>query len=275
MYNVKNNLIGVSIVISLFSCGKKQIDDTQPRSLFDAAVEAYNYGDADKSMSLLDSLNNNYKDFPEILKESLEFRPKVIELQSKNQLQQLELDIAAMQDSLEYLSEKMQSVGVVDTGGYLTPKDGFDTNFLSSTAVSPRVDENGRLFFVSSVSPSGGLKHNSITFVVANQSMDFPVIDYDGELNYRHAAGEMITFAPGEFCDSVAVILASADPASFFEVKFNGESGKTLTRKMPLSPFITAAKYSQLINKLRSASINKERLLERISLAHQKSISEK
>lgn len=272
MYNVYRDLAAAVCVItfagiSLGSCkGADNNKDTGAKIIFGKAQDALNNGRARDCIELLDSLDSNYKDDGDIIKQSISLRPKALMQITREDIAAADSIANANKAVLDSLKPLMTHVEVPGTEGYIMKATAFDANFMNRTGVSPRVSEIGEFYIVSSVNPAGGLQHWSVSAAVGDRIATTDTVLYDGALNFRTNNSEVITFTPAG-SKSIGELVASTGLNIPVKILFNGQNGRShsisLTAEQ-IDGIATAYRYACAINDMRNATIDLQRLNARL-----------
>lgn len=266
MFNV-NKYVKIStalFAVALTACGSgdksEQIDAGK---LLSEAKECLSEGMPGKGLALLDSLDSKYKSQVDLLRESMELRPRLIALECEQQLAVLDSLIMSTNTTLDSVASFMQHINVPSTPGYWIDKRQYDPSFPSATGLSARVDEIGEFYLVSAVVPSAGLKHTQVNVSSGGLTATTGALSESDVLTSGNA--EYITIFPQKAADVKSVIMSLPDEA-MLEISFVGHK-KTKTLKMKNSGLKTAALYSDLIGKQRINMLERERLEKKLAAA--------
>ena len=269
-YILSKGLLGLSCLTIAVSCKSKVSPEAESAAeLFNQVSQAIDDGNGSLALSLLDSIDRNFSVSSDIKRKSIELRPRAIGLDAKAQLELVNDSIETMTAQLDSIAALMKHVDIAGTDGYYIEKKKSSENALSTTCVTPRVDDLGCFYLVSSVVGAGNLHHSSITFTVEDKTASTDTIPYDGEINYRIDGSEMINFMPKRV-ERVAQLLSDASPSTKVTIRFNGENGRSKSIVMNTNDFSVPLAYSTLINHLRRLTLEQERLNQKINLADSK-----
>lgn len=273
MYSVINKM-AVTAAISLLMCAgcsgggsRNQIDSG--RLLDDAHAQIVG-GNPRKALELLDSLDRTYNDVPEAIKKSMRMRPEAIEALAVINIAETDSLIAKMSHRLDSIAPLMKKINLPQTEGYFVATEGYDPSFMNKTGISARVSEIGQFYLVSSVNPSSGINHWSVSALSGEMTATTDTVPYDGILNYRINNSELISFSPTQ-SDTVGHFIYLNRSCPIY-LSFNGQNGKS--RRIKLSSkqteaIATAYDYALLINSLRTLTIEREKFEKQIQLARQ------
>ncbi len=276
MYNVYKH-IGAALCATamtsllMVSCkGAADNKETEARIAFDKAQFALDNGDARECVALLDSLDRKFSDDTDIMKESMKLRPRALLLITAEDMSAADSVINTNKALLDSLKPLMAHVAVPGTEGYLIKASAYSTDFMNRTGVSPRVSENGEFYLVTSVNPSGGLQHWSLSAAVGDMIATTDTVPYDGTLNFRTNNSEVITFTPA--ASKGIGELVSSHPGLPVKMLFNGQNGRSHSISLnadQIDGIATAYRYASAVNDMRDATINLERLKARQSKLQQ------
>lgn len=267
MYNAYRRIAAAAYAVAIASVamtsckGGADNKGAEAKIAFDKAQNALNSGDARECISLLDSLDSRFADDTDIMKQSMQLRPKALMQITVEDIAAADSTVTANKLLLDSLKPLMTHVNVPGTEGYMLKSSMVDPTFMNKTGLSPRVSENGEFYLVSSVNPAGGLKHWSVSAVVGDMIATTDTVPYDGTLNFRTGNSEVITFTPagsrgiGE--------LVAAHEGHPVKILFNGQSGRTSSISLnaaQIDGIATAYRYARAVNEMRDATINRERL---------------
>lgn len=272
MFNVRNNTIYMAaIALLLCSCSsKKDPRVAEAENLYAGADAALAEGNPSLALELLDSLDSGYKTVTEVIKKSIALRPKAVIGQSEAEITRIDSLLAAGNAKLDSMASLIRHVDVPGTDGFNTPVKSYNPSFASSTGVSPRIDDLGQFYMVSSVNPAGNLRHTSLTFSAGNVSVTTADVASGSDSNFRINNGEMVTFSPA-LSDTIAGFIMSLPSGSKVSVRFNGQGGKGRSAKVDYNAFHTAIEYSSLISEMRRLTIERQRQEARIETATRQS----
>ncbi|MDE6317284.1 MAG: hypothetical protein K2L73_02655 [Muribaculaceae bacterium] len=247
---------------SLSSC-KNGNDNkiSEAQTAFNQAQEAYNTGDARQCITLLDSLDRKYADDIEVMKQSMQLRPKALIIITEEDIAAADSTISANKAAIDSLKPLMTHIDVPGTEGYMLKSSAVDPAFMNKTGVSPRVSEIGEFYLVSSLNPAGGLQHWSLSAVVGDMIATTDTVRYDGALNFRTNNSEVITFTPAG-SKSIGELVAF-NPGLPVKILFNGQNGRNRSISLnaaQIDAIATAYRYATAVNDMRDATIELERL---------------
>ena len=270
MYNVKTNIIAAAtaIAVSLASCQGKSEEAIAAGQLADKAQSLIENGKPTEAIAILDSLMSKYPTEVEAGRRALALRPRAIELGTIAEIQTTDSLIAVYSAENEQIAPSMKKIDDKDlVEPYYVASSGYDPSFMNSTGIQPRVDEIGQFYILSSVT-GNNIRHNSITIKSTNGEVSTQAVPYDGDSNYRIDATELVTYSP-EACDTIGYFVAR-NPEATYTLIFNGENGKSLTRKLTSAQakgIADAWTYSRSIVKARDLAARKQMLEQRLQIA--------
>lgn len=270
MYNVFKQ-IAILVIPSLFilpGCGSSQQENNDGQVALQRAEAMLNQGDPDGCIVLLDSVDGAFASQPEVLRASMALRPRAIEQAARRDILTVDSIIAQATLSVDSLRPMFTHIDVRGTDGYDIAIVAQDESFMNKTGIQGRVSEFGEFYIVSSVCPAGKLQHWSLTANVDGLMASTDTVPYDGALNYRINNGEVVTFSV-KGSDAIGELI-SQHQSSPVTIIFNGQEGKTKNMTLTAnqaSGIATAYTYAQAISSLRMATIEKQRLEQRIAVA--------
>lgn len=262
--------LGAIITMSVLAvgCSGNSPERINAQMLFDGAKNALDADNPDLSLSLLDSLDATCPGEVEILRQSMDLRPRAIARQSEKML--LVNDSLLRCDSImmDSISPMIMTVTLPNVDIFYVAKDGYDPTFTNKTGISARMTSYSQFYIVSSVNPAGNLHHWSLTASVGDLLATTDTVPYDGVLNYRLNNSELISFSPDGSLAVGQFIYDNRDQP--ITLTFNGQNGSK--KNLALTPqqveaIATIFEASRLQNHARTLSIERERLIQRMKLA--------
>ena len=251
--------------MSAASCGKKV--NAEAEGLLNQARAAFESADYDGARLLLDSLQKGYPAEIELQRSGMALRPKVIEQLTIREIQQVDSAIAAEKAEADRLKSELRWVktpGMIE--GYWTYGKTSRPDFMNTTGIEPRVSEIGEFYIVSSVNPSGGLKHTSVAVSGNGGRAAATPVPYDGESNYRIDGGEIITFSP-QASDTVGSFAFNNQGAPL-TLHFTGTRERSQKLSAAQAAAIAAAyRYSKITIDARERTVNRQRLEKQLAIA--------
>lgn len=268
MFNVRNktSLVAATVLLLCSCSARKDPRQTEAENLYNHADSALMAGNPGLALELLDSLDSNYKTVTEVIKKSIALRPDAVIRQSEKEIAKIDSAMRADNGRLDSLARLIKHVEIPGTDGFYIPTAAYNASFASTTGVSPRIDDLGQFYIVSSVSPAGGLSHGSLTFTSGDESVTTEEIPSGSDSRFAINNGEIVTFSP-VVCDTVARFLSTLPSGAKVTVKFNGRRGRSVSSRVNLPAFMTAIEYSELISGLRHLTLERQRLEARIQTA--------
>lgn len=223
MYNVaitKNILKGCAFILlagTLYSCGNNNKDIAQ--SLYAQAEHLYDSKQYSHSITLLDSLKNNYKDDLDLLKKGLHLRSLNQEGLILQEIEQTDSLISALEDENNRLANSFKYIKHPDMveGYYIHKSIADEIDKIDRNDIEPRIDEYDEFYIVSYLAGQD-IKHTSVSLTSnSGNSVSTASVAYDGAQNYRFKSGgkayESITFKH-EQCDTLGHFAATYDGQS-------------------------------------------------------------
>ncbi len=257
--------IGAALIIAVASCGKKV--NPEAEGLLNDAQMAFDRADYAGAVVLLDSLQKAFPAEVAIQRSGMALRPKVIEQLTLIEIAKSDSAIAAEKAEAENLKAQLKWIktpGMIE--GYWTYGKSYRPDFMNTTGIEPRVSEIGEFYIVSSVNPSGGLKHTSIAISGNGGRAATPEVPYDGESNYRIDGGEIITFSP-QASDTIGKFAFNNQGAPL-TLHFVGKNERMQKLSPEQAAAISAAyRYSKITIDARERSVNREKLEKQLAIA--------
>lgn len=253
-------LVGLLMV----ACGNKN-EDSPASELYSQADAAFQQKDYTLSLTLLDSLQRAYPAEVTVQREGMALRPRVIEQQTLVQISTNDSLMALYKVDAERLKPMLKWVKTPRMiEGYWVAAQGYNPDFMNSTAIQGRVSEIGEFYIVSSMKPAAA--HTSISLSSGSQSASTPAVAYDGESNYRIDGGEIIIFSPAQ-SDTIGAF-AAAHRGQPLTLTFRGKSSKsqklTAAQTAALADLYT---YSRAIVGARELYAQRQRLEATLQVA--------
>lgn len=265
MYNVYRHIAGAIftiVAISLTSCGGSSDNKgSDAQTAFEEAQRIFDSGDARQCITMLDSIDSMYATEMEIMRQSMQLRPKALLQIAIEDMAVADSTINANKERIDSLRPLMTHINVPGTEGYSVRSTMVDANFMNKTGLSPRVSEIGEFYLVSSVNPAGGLKHWSVSAVVGDKIATTDTVACDGALNFRTNNSEVITFTPAGSREIGELV--SDNEGLPVKILFNGQNGRTSSITLnakQIDGIATAYRYAKAVNDMRNATIERERL---------------
>lgn len=271
MYNATIKFIAPFLLTAsliLPSCGKSP-ERVAAESLLSEADSSFAQNDYSRTILLLDSLQAAFPNEIEVQRNALSLRPKAVEKITIAELTETDSLLAVYAAQNEILSPAMKTIsGPELVESYKVPLSGYDSNFLNSTGLQPRVDEIGQFYMISSVAGSA-IRHNSITIRANGGEVSTSTVPFDGDSNYRIGTTEMVTYLPNQ-CDTVGQFISTLPESTPAILIFNGENGKKITKKLTpqqVKGIADAYRFSKSIVWSRDLTVRKEKLEKKLQIA--------
>lgn len=267
MYNAYRHIAAAACAVAIASVamtsckGGADNKGAEAKIAFDKAQNALNNGNARECISLLDSLDSRFADDTDIMKQSMQLRPKALMQITVEDMAAADSTVNVNKLMLDSLKPLMVHVNVPGTEGYMLKSSMVDPTFMNKTGLSPRVSENGEFYLVSSVNPAGGLSHWSVSAVVGDMIATTDTVPYDGTLNFRTGNSEVITFTPAG-SRGIGELIAAHEGLPV-KILFNGQNGRTSSISLnaaQVDGIATAYRYARAVNEMRDATIDRDRL---------------
>lgn len=259
-----NKLIIPLLALLLTACSDAK-KESSASELYSQANVAFEHGDYARSIQLLDSLQKNYPAEVSVQRQGIALRPRVIEQQTLRQITTNDSLMAFDKATAEQLQAKLKWIKTPRMlEGYWVASEGYNPDFMNTTAIQGRVSEIGEFYIVSSMKPGGN--HSSVSLSAGSASAATEAVPYDGESNYRINGGEIITFSPAQSDTIGAFALAhSGEPLT---LTFSGKSSRTvkLTRAQA-EGLATLYSYSQAVIRSRDLYAVRQRLEATLQVA--------
>jgi hypothetical protein len=273
MFNVAcKSIILAAIAMTAIGCSNTESkEQTDAQSLLQQASDRLTAGNPRQALQLLDSLDVTYKNDTQTMRASLKLRPTIIQAVTVLDIADNDSVIADASHRLDSLKANIRKVSLPQIEGYEIASAAYDNQFADKTGISCRVSPEGQFYLVSSVNPSNGLNHVSVSALADGVSATTEAVEYDGALNYHYGNSELITFSNAQ-CDTVGNFIYEHSQSPI-TIKFNGKTGRSSSIKLSKKQVDAIAltyEYALLINKMRTAEIEKMRLNDRLELAKKK-----
>lgn len=271
MYYAIDKYVGAVLVLLCVACKGTDPRTVEAQNLYDSAVQAADAGQYNRGLSLLDSLDNNYVEQTDVLRQSMELRPRLILGQGRIDIDSIDAYMAKSKITVDSMMNLLTLVSLPSVDGFFVETKSYSPSFTNTTGISPRVTQSGEFYIVSSVNTSGNLHHSSLSLVSDGATVTTDTVPYDSALNYRINNSETVTFSAnrcGEFGK-----FASDHRNAPATLIFNGENGRKKTVKLSASDVNGIAllyDFSTLVNTNRTLAIERERLTKKIELAQSK-----
>lgn len=233
-------------------------------ALFEMAGQAMTDGDYVRATQLIDSIDSVYPGQIETRHKAMHLRPRVTELSSLREMEQIDSIIARLTlagDSLQSLIVKVDN----PIEPYYVAAESKGKSTVGKTGIEARMMPDGTLYLISSLAPVS-VGHTSVTVSAGSESAQTAAIAPDGERNDNSLGYEVIHFMPGE-CGAVVDFIASHrnEPLT---VVFNGRSSKSITlSEQQASAIATIRDAAENVRQRRVTAIERSRLEKQIELA--------
>ena len=239
------------------SCG----NNSDNIDLLSQAQSAYEIGNYDLSLQLLDSLKKN-SDNIEQLKKGLHLRTLNQEGIIKNEIAENDSLIIVLEKENMLYDGKFKYIKHKDMveGFYVHKSIAGDVGNPERTTIEPRIDENDMFFMVSYLSGKD-VKHTSVTLKTKSGLVASKTIAYDNARNYRYNSGgvtyESITFDNAQ-CDTLGRFITD-NINSLINLVFKGKKSHTIVLNDKYKNAI-AETYRCASNRARGKAAIKKRL---------------
>lgn len=257
-------LIYPVVALLVAACGGQK-EESPAGDLYGEAEAAFQAGDYNRAILLLDSMQKAYPAEVELQRQGMALRPQVIEKETLREITTNDSLMAYDKAAAEQLQPKLKWVKTPRMiEGYWVATDGYNPDFMNSTAIQGRVSEIGEFYIVSSMKPAAN--HTSISLSDGAQSAATPTVPYDGESNYRIDGGEIITFSPAQ-SDTIGAF-AAAHRDQPLTLTFAGKSSRNV--KLTASQVNALANlydYSRAIIRSRDLYADRQRLEATLQVA--------
>lgn len=259
------------LAIAGSGCSSKS-ENPDARNLLAKAENDFNSGNYASSIALLDSLQKTFPAETALQREAMAMRPKVIEAEATKALAAVDSTYNADIETLKSLKTQLKWIktpGMIE--GYWIAPEVYRSDFMNTTGIEARVSEIGEFYIVSSVNPTGNLKHQSIGLKTSAGNARTQNVAYDGESNYRIGGAEVITFSPAQ-SDTIGMVARNAveaNQAAGASVIFYGVKGEKSVKISPavLKGIGKAYAYSAATIRARDLQVERERLNRTIEIA--------
>ncbi len=256
----------VAAMVAETSCGGESETARAARTLYEQAQSCNLDGDPMKALTLLDSLQSNYKTETEWQRSAMKFRPTVMINATEMQIRIVDDSIAMLRDCYDKLLLSMKKVDdprLVEP--YYVDRATFNADFMNGTGVQPRVSEIGQFYFISSVNP-GGIKHTGFSLKCDGESVTAGPVPYDGEMNYRIGGSEVITYSPEQ--SEAAGKFADEHNGRAMSVVIIGDKSKSIKlSSKQVNAVASCYNFSRAIVEARQLAFERERLNRQLEIA--------
>lgn len=272
MFNAINRFAPLTVLVLLAACGKTTSrSQIEAQMLLESATQAIDAGNPQQALLFLDSIDSAYKNETEIIKESIRLRPTVMGCLISTQIADNDSLLAERTAELDSIGKIMKYVSIPQTDGYYVAGE-IDKSFTNSTGISARVSPAGEFYIVSSVNPASGLNHWSVSVIAGSDKATSDTVPYDGVLNYHINNSELISFSSAQSSMIGRTILDNRhNPVT---ICFNGQKGKQKSISLSsqqVDAIATAMRYSELVNEVRTCTLERERLEKKLQMAKDQS----
>lgn len=258
-----------ALALTMASCGSSEADSqsSEAAQLLDQATLCMQQADYDGCLTLLDSVAKNYKTDTAAIRRVINMRPAAIEKLSQVEMVGNDSLIALEEVRVGELRKAMREVKLPNAGSYFVANKAYDPNFITSTGISARTDEYGFFYIVSALN-GPDIKYTSVGLKSATASANTPEVALDNARNYSREGARIVTFTTSE--SKPLGELVAANPTESFTLEFNGVSPKSVKlSKEQVEAVAQTFAYSQAVDSLRKAYLNRERLQRRLEVAKQ------
>lgn len=270
---IMNNISKISALLltlaAMTACGgAANSDDSEAMALVRQAREELNAGNQEKCLMILDSVARAYINDTAAIRQVINLRPVAIEGLTVRQIAENDSAIAAGEHEVGQLKTTMRSVALPSAGEYYVANVSYDPDFMSKTGISARSDEFGQFYIVSCMNGQD-IKYTSISLSAgANGTVQSAPVALDNARNYTGTGARIISFTPAE-SDTIGKFVAANERAKF-AVNFIGNTTKSVNlTDNQVKGIADAYRYSQAVDKLRRAYLNRERLNQRLQVARE------
>ena len=258
------------ITVTAVSCGGSSESGNQSseaQALVVRAKDSMEKGDYENCLILLDSVARNYKTDTAAIRQVINLRPVAIEHVTQQQMATNDSLIACGEARVSELRKMMREVSLPNAGSYFVANKAYNQDFMTSNGVSARADEYGFFYLVSALQ-SPDIKYTSISVNSSDSSASTPSVAMDNSRNYSRDGARIITFTTAESMP-IGQLVAS-NRAQTYSLVFNGQPSKTIPlSKDQVEAIAQTFEYSQAVDSLRKAYLNRERLMRRLEVARQ------
>ncbi|MDY3857668.1 MAG: hypothetical protein ACI30D_04130 [Muribaculaceae bacterium] len=227
-----------------------------------AAVDAQH---ADEAIALLDSLTKTFPGEIDLVKEAMLLKPQAVEIQSQQAVTRCDSLIEDAKRQIDNLRRSMRYVKeprMID--GFWVDSRVYNPRFMDGTGIQARVTDIGQFYIVSSANP--GIGHTSVSLSDGSSSVSTGTVPYDGESNYRHGGGEIISFTP-EQSDTLGYFAAQG-PGRPMTLLMNGRGSKSIRLSAAQTEAIANAyALAKAMEQGRNNEVEKQKQQRRIELA--------
>ena len=268
MYNALNKTLISATLLALASCGNSSREAAA--NLYGQAEGAYDAGNYQLSLDLIDSIKNAYPEEIEIRREALHLSRKALEGLNLRLLEKADSSMVVLQargDSLKTLLTWVNN----PVEGYYVAQGVNPSSATSTTGLQARLSPDG-MFYLISCLKGKSVKSTSVSVICGDHSVTTPAVAHDGERNDRSMGAEIITFIGNE-CDEIGSFILD-NLGSPMTLSFNG----TTTYSVPLTgkqaaEIATVYDAARTLREFKVAALEKERLSRTVDIARSQAAS--
>lgn len=262
MFNALNKSLSFVTLLALAACGNSS--QQEATNLLGQAQGAYDIGNYQQALDLIDSIKSAYPQEIEVRRQALHLSRKAIEGLNVKLLAQADSSMVVLQargDSLKNLLTWVSN----PVEGYYVAKGVNPASATSTTGLQARMSPDG-MFYLISCLKGRSVKSTSVSVISGDHSVTTPAVAHDGERNDRSMGAEVITFIGSE-CDELGAFVLD-NLGKPMTLAFNGATTYTvpLTTKQ-IEEIATVYDCALTLRRFKVAAIEKERLSRTVDIA--------
>lgn len=204
MFNALTKISLITIGLIAISCNSSNNDQAAAQLLTESKT-AFQAGQYQRAISLLDSIDTAYPGAIDIRREVQSLRPVVLEqltLQELNENDSHLTELAILGDSLKSMTEIKKN----DIESYYVAKGTSKIDVATTNGLHVRLSPQYNLYAIATCPV--GINARQISVRAGGVSVQSPFINYDGERNRNTSSHQTITFTEAEI-DTIASFIHS------------------------------------------------------------------
>lgn len=211
-------VISLAVLTLCTSSEKEKLE-----GLLTEADNMYKSGNYSAAMRIIEELDSISRKNPDIRREIMHLKPKIIEQQVLAELSDNDSLIAVTTLKADSLSRNMRFVSNPIEGYYVSRTEPSDIN--NTSGLYARMSPDGNFYMVATNTAKNG--SNAISVTIGGESAISASLPSDGERVDRSGAAEVLTFMQAE-CDSIGRVI-SRHPDEPLILTFIGRGNKSIS----------------------------------------------
>lgn len=268
MYNALNKTLTLITLLLLAACGNSSRETAT--NLYAEAESAYQAGNYQQTLDLIDSIKNSCPGEIEIRRQALHLSRKAIEGLNLRLLEKADSSMVMLQargDSLKNLLSWVSN----PVEGYYVAKGVNPASATSTTGLQARLSPDG-MFYIISCLKGKNIKSTSVSVICGDHSVTTPAVPHDGERNDRSMGAEIITFIGNE-CDEIGSFILD-NLGTPMTLAFNGTTSYTVPLSNQQAREIAMVyDTARTLREFKVAALEKERLSRAVDIARSQAAS--